>query len=49
MNEDKVQCQICKRWFKQITGKHLQIKHNITFEEYKKMFSEPFYEKMDEK
>jgi hypothetical protein len=38
MNEDKVQCQICKKWFKQITGKHLQLKHNITFEEYKEMF-----------
>ena len=38
MNQEQVQCQICKRYFKQITGKHLQIKHNITFEEYKKMF-----------
>jgi hypothetical protein len=26
------------KWFKQITGKHLQLKHNITFEKYKEMF-----------
>ena len=36
MNENKVQCQICKKWFKQLNG-HL-IKHNITGNEYKKMF-----------
>ena len=34
--KDKVQCQICKKWFKQLNG-HL-VKHNITGEEYKKMF-----------
>jgi G:T-mismatch repair DNA endonuclease (very short patch repair protein) len=33
---DKVQCQICKKWFKQING-HL-VKHNITIKEYKEMF-----------
>ena len=38
MNEDKVQCQICKKWFKQLTGTHLKNKHNITFEKYKEMF-----------
>lgn len=38
MTKDKVQCQICKRWFKQLTGTHLKNKHNITFEKYKEMF-----------
>lgn len=36
MNGDKVQCEICKKWFKQLNG-HL-IKHNITSKEYKEMF-----------
>lgn len=38
MAEDKIQCQICKQWFKQLTSTHLKNKHNIIFEEYKKMF-----------
>jgi hypothetical protein len=38
MNQNKVQCQICKKWFKQITGTHLENKHHITFEKYKEMF-----------
>ena len=38
MNEDKVQCQICKKWFKQITATHLENKHQITFDKYKEMF-----------
>ena len=36
MTEDKVQCMICKKWFKQLNG-HL-VKHNITSKEYLGMF-----------
>lgn len=36
MTKDKVQCQICKKWFKQLNG-HL-VKHGITSKEYRKIF-----------
>ena len=34
---EKIQCQICGKWFQQINGMHLK-SHNITLEEYKKKF-----------
>ena len=37
MSEEKVKCQICKKEFKCITGKHIK-QHNLTFEEYVEMF-----------
>ena len=33
----KVQCLICKKWFKQLSS-HLKNKHNMTGNEYKKLF-----------
>jgi hypothetical protein len=35
---EKVQCQICKRWFKSITGMHLNKIHHITMSDYIKQF-----------
>lgn len=34
---DKIQCQICKCWFKQINNSHLKL-HEITVKEYKKLY-----------
>jgi len=36
--KDKVQCQICGRWFRQITETHLQFKHDMTMEEYREKY-----------
>lgn len=36
-NDDRVQCQICKEYFKLLTETHLK-KHGITFKEYFKLY-----------
>jgi hypothetical protein len=36
--DEKITCRICGSAMKNIAGKHIQTKHNITCEEYKKMF-----------
>jgi hypothetical protein len=37
--EDKVQCQVCKEYFKLISPTHLK-KHGLTFQEYKELYPE---------
>lgn len=36
--DEKITCRICGSTMKNIAGKHIQTKHNITCDEYKKMF-----------
>ncbi len=36
--DEKITCRICGLIMKNIAGKHIQTKHNITCDEYKKMF-----------
>jgi hypothetical protein len=36
--DEKITCRICGSIMKNIAGKHIQSKHNITCDEYKKMF-----------
>jgi negative regulator of genetic competence, sporulation and motility len=36
--EDKITCRICGLIMKNIAGKHIQVKHGISCDEYKKMF-----------
>ena len=36
--DEKITCRICGSTMKNIVGKHIQTKHNITCDEYKKMF-----------
>jgi hypothetical protein len=36
--EEKITCRICGAVMKNIAGKHIQVKHNITCEEYKKLY-----------
>ena len=37
--DNKIQCQICKNFFEMISPTHLK-KHNISMQEYKKMYPE---------
>ena len=36
--DERIECQLCNKRYKQITQKHLRLKHNIDLNEYKKMF-----------
>jgi hypothetical protein len=36
--DEKITCRICGSTMKNIAGKHIQTKHNVSCEEYKKMF-----------
>jgi len=36
--DEKITCRICGSTMKNIAGKHIQTKHNITCDDYKKMF-----------
>lgn len=37
-SKDKIQCQLCGKWFYLISWQHLLAKHNITSSEYKEAF-----------
>jgi len=38
--KNKIQCQICKKYFKTTSNSHLLRKHNISIAEYRKLFPE---------
>lgn len=38
MNNDKIQCLICKGWFATIASSHLRCKHDMTVEEYRRRY-----------
>ncbi len=39
---DKIQCLLCRKWFKRIGGTHLTRKHGITADDYREMYGLPW-------